>query len=103
MSKKPTKAPSEAVVRREIERLDRELAKTMSERAKAAQKLAKARLAAELSPFDEQVEEEQLNRFVELNKGPLPAPAARNLYRGIVSASHSLVKQTRVAYLGPQY
>ena len=103
MSKKSSKAPTEAAARREIERLDRELAKVMTDRAKAAQKLAQARIASEMPPFDEQAEEQQLQRFVELNKGPLPAPAARNLYRGIVSASHSLVKQTRVAYLGPQY
>ncbi len=104
MTKKvPTRGTSEANLRREIERLDRDLAKTISERAKAAQKLAKARLAEEISPFDEQAEEQALARFVEMNKGPLDASALRNLYRGLVSASHSLVKKTRVAYLGPQY
>lgn len=101
--KKGSRPPQTAAIRKEIERIDRELAKVLSERAKASERLAKARLGDGEAPFDAAEDEVCQQKFVEHHKGPLSEAAARLLYRGLVSAAQSVVKKTRVAYLGPQY
>lgn len=104
MSKKKGVRPSaSAALRKDIERIDRDLAKVLADRTKAAERLAKARLDDGQPPFDAAEEQTSLAAFLNHHKGPLPEAAARLLYRGLVSASRALVKQTRVAYLGPQY
>jgi chorismate mutase/prephenate dehydratase len=103
MTKKKVSRAQAPLVRKEIERIDRDLAKVIAERAKASERLAKARLADGLPVFDPAEEDAAQQKFIEHHKGPLTEPAARLLYRGLVSAAQSAVKKTRVAYLGPQY
>src|SRR5262245_10920970 len=103
MSKKKSPGGSANSVRKEVQRLDRDLVKLLSDRARAAQKLAKIR-QGEGAPLYDLAEEQQ--GFAELasqNKGPLTEEALKSIYREILGTSRTLVKPIRVAYLGPKY
>jgi chorismate mutase/prephenate dehydratase len=103
MSKKKSSGGSASSVRKEIQRLDRDLLKSLSDRARAVQKLAKIRQEEKLPLYDLTEEQESLAALLEQNKGPLGPDALRNIYREVLGTSRSLVKPIRVAYLGPKY
>ena len=103
MSKKKSSGGSANSVRREIQRLDRDLLKALSDRARAVQKLAKIRQNEKLPLYDLTEEQEALAELQAQNKGPLSADALRNVYREVLGTARSLVKPIRVAYLGPKY
>jgi chorismate mutase/prephenate dehydratase len=103
MSKKKSSGGSANSVRREIQHLDRDLLKSLSDRARAVQKLAKIRQNERLPLYDLAEEQESLAELQAQNKGPLSADALRNVYREVLGTARSLVKPIRVAYLGPKY
>jgi len=103
MTKKQSSAVSPNAVRKEIQRLDRELGRLLSERAKAAQKLAKIRQSNGGPLYDLGEEQEALADLLSQNKGPLGEAALRSIYREVLGAVRTLVKPVRVAYLGPKY
>jgi chorismate mutase/prephenate dehydratase len=100
--KKPSTASS-AELRSQVDRMDRELLKLVNLRARAAARLTKQQATAgEARPsFDET--EQQLERLLNLNRGPLPNDCVRAVFREVASGSQSLVQVTRVAFLGPAY
>lgn len=103
MSKKKSSGGSENSVRKEIQRLDRDLVRLLSDRARAAQRLGTIR-QKEGQPLYDFVEEQQgVNDILAQNKGPLSEHAVRSIYREILGSSRSLVKPIRVSYLGPKY
>ncbi len=92
-------------IRRQIEKLGRELLKLLNQRAKLVQELDKAKLQQQQEVIastdpDDQAELEQL---VRANKGPLSEAAIRAVFRELNSAAHSLTRRLRVAFLGPEY
>ena len=105
MTKSRTKGgvPSPQEFQRQLERLDRELVQLANERAKLAAKAGLATKEAGRSPYDWVREQELLSAAVQSNKGPLSAEAVRSLICELISGSRSLVKQTKVAYLGPPH
>jgi chorismate mutase / prephenate dehydratase len=103
MSKKKSSLGSANSVRKEIQRLDRDLVKTLSDRARAAQKLAKIRQGEGAPLYDLAEEQQGLADLAPLNKGPLSEVALKSIYREILGSARSLVKPIRVAYLGPRY
>ena len=103
MSKKKSSGGSINSVRKEIQRLDRDLVKALSDRARAVQRLAKIRQNDRLPLFDLTEEQESLAELLPQNKGPLSAEALRSVYREILGTARTLVKPVRVAYLGPKY
>lgn len=89
-------------LRREIDRIDRQIVHLLGERARVVIKVGheKASLKQELyTPSREKSLIEDLKRQ---NKGPFPTHAIRNVFREIVSACRSLEIPLRVAYLGPE-
>lgn len=103
MTKKKSSGGSINSARKEIQRLDRDLVKILSDRARAAQKLAKIR-QSEGSPLYDLTEEQQsLTELLAQNKGPLDERAIRSIYREVLGSVRTLVKPVRVAYLGPKY
>jgi chorismate mutase/prephenate dehydratase len=94
---------SPTTIRRELERLDRELVKLLGDRARAAERLARLRQGNGQALYDPQEEEETLRRALESNKGPLHGDAIRAIYREILGHTRNLVKPIRVGYLGPKY
>jgi len=103
MTKKKSSGGSVNSLRKEIQRVDRDLLKLLADRARAAQKLAKIRLDDGAALYDLLEEQEGLSELLTQNKGPLNEAAVRAIYREILGASRSLVKPVRVAYLGPRY
>ena len=103
MSKKKSSGGSANSVRREIQRLDRDLLKSLSDRARAVQKLAKIRQNERQPLYDLTEEQEALGELQTQNKGPLSNDALRSVYREILGTARTLVKPIRVAYLGPKY
>jgi len=103
MSKKKSPGPSVPAVLRDIQRVDREVLRLLSDRARAAQKLAKSRQQNAEPIYNLAEEQEGLADLLAQNKGPLSEAAVKAIYREILGASRSLVRPVRVAYLGPRY
>src|SRR4051812_27157286 len=100
MSKKKSSGGSQNSVLKEVQRADREILRLLSDRARAAQKLAKIRQQNGEALYDLAEEQEELTELLTQNKGPLSEVAVRSIYREVLGASRSLVKPIRVAYLG---
>jgi chorismate mutase/prephenate dehydratase len=103
MTKKKTSGGSIASVRKELQRLDRDLLKLISDRARAAQKLAKIRQTDGTPLYDLTEEQLTLGELLAQNKGPLSETAVRQIFREIAGTARTLIKPIRVAYLGPKY
>jgi len=103
MTKKKSSGGSVQAVQREIQRADREVLRLLSDRARAAQKLAKSRQHNGAPLYDLSEEQAALTDLLTQNKGPLAEAAVRSVFREIFGATRSLVKPIRVAYLGPRY
>jgi chorismate mutase/prephenate dehydratase len=103
MSKKKSSGGSANAARRELDRLDRELVKILSDRARATQKLATIQQSNGQPLFDLVQEQEAMERVADANKGPLSQEALASIYRDVLGTSRTLVKPLRIGYLGPKY
>lgn len=103
MTKKKSSGGSSNSVLKEIQRVDRDVLRLLSDRARAAQKLAKVRQQNGEPLYNLAEEQEGLTDLLTQNKGPLSEAAVRSIYREILGASRTLVKPIRVSYLGPRY
>ncbi len=90
-------------LRKKIDQLDRQLVKTMNERAKLALAIGKLKDSSGISAYAPAREDEVLGRVSALSKGPLHDRCIRAVFRELISGSRSLEKSLRVAYLGPAY
>jgi chorismate mutase/prephenate dehydratase len=89
-------------VRRQIDAIDGELLRLLSERARCAQRVAEVKQAAGETTFYRPEREAQvLRRVVADNTGPLTADAVTHIFREIMSACLALERPLTVAYLGP--
>lgn len=102
MAKKPASS-SPVAARKELERLDRDLVKLLSDRARLSLKYAQARQAAGGSLIDLSEETDLLDNALAQNKGPLDERALRSILREVLGSSRSLVRPLHIAYLGPKY
>lgn len=88
---------------RAIERLDRDLVHACNDRARLAAKVAKA-LKEEGKPiFDPSRDQQLIELALTTSKGPLSPATLGAILRELNSGARSLVKSTKVAYLGPPY
>jgi len=92
-----------ATLHARLDQLDRQLVKLLNERAELAVKVAKLHQAAGEPAFSLGREEEAIARAVEASKGPLPARAVRAVLRESIAGARALVRELRVAFLGPLY
>ncbi len=92
-----------AKLRSQIDKIDVELLKLMNERAKIAEKVGQIKEADNMPIFSPEREDEVLQRLGSANKGPLPRVAVEAVFRELMSASRTLQKRMKVAYLGPEY
>lgn len=97
------RTPSVASLRTRLDQLDRQLVRLLSDRTDLAMKVARLRQAAGEPAFNLGEEEEAIAKAVALSKGPLPARAVRGVFREATSGARSLVREVRVAFLGPLY
>lgn len=97
----PEKKPSSPEKR--LEQLDRELVKLANERTRLALKLQKQDQASGKTASSFAADDAILARVVDMNRGPLPDRAVRAAFRELLSGTRSLVRPSRVAFLGPLY
>jgi chorismate mutase/prephenate dehydratase len=82
-----------------IDRIDGELVKLLSERARLAQEIGK--LKGDGPVLRPEREAEVLRRATSVNPGPLPNESLGRVFAEIVSACRALEQRLHIAYLGP--
>ena len=101
--KASSRVTSLAALQSEVKRLDRDLVKTLNQRARLSLKIDKLKkTGGQPAPLPGQ-EEETLTGAVNLNKGPLDGRCVRAVFRELVSGCRSLLRDVRIAFLGPLY
>ncbi|MDH4227389.1 MAG: prephenate dehydratase [Deltaproteobacteria bacterium] len=88
-------------LRKRIDSLDVELVKLLNKRASIAVEVGKTKLAESKEFYVPEREREVLNKVSALSKGPLNAKLIKNIYREIMSATLSVEKPLKIAFLGP--
>ncbi len=101
--KRPAPATSLEFLEAEMSQLDRELLRLFNQKARLGLKIAKIRKAGRQPLFTFGEQEEQLTRVVKLNRGPLAARSVRAVFRELQSGCRSLLRDLRIAFLGPEY
>jgi chorismate mutase/prephenate dehydratase len=91
-------------IRAKIDTIDDQILGLVSERARLAQEVARAKRAAgEAADFYRpEREAEVLRRVLDLNPGPLSAETVQRLFRELMSACLALQQPLKVAYFGPE-
>lgn len=92
-----------AGLRRDLDRIDREIIAVINRRAEIAQQIGALKQADAKSVYDPQREAKVLAQAVANNPGPLHDAAVRAVFRELVSGTRAVQTPTRVAYLGPQF
>ena len=90
--------------RKEIDRIDDEILRSLNERAGNVIEIGKLKIqsGAGAHLHTPAREAEVVERLLHQNRGPFPSDAIRPVYREIMSASLSLEGPQKVAYLGPR-
>jgi chorismate mutase/prephenate dehydratase len=104
MSKSPsTKGETLDTLREQIDRVDAEIQRLISERAQCARKVGEIKGLKDKAEFYRPEREAQVLRsVVERNRGPLSNEEMVRLFREIMSACLAQEEPLRVAYLGPE-
>jgi chorismate mutase/prephenate dehydratase len=97
------RATSPSALQAKLDGLDRQLVQLVNTRAKLAVQLGKFQQAAGQPRFVLGQEEEKIALASGLSKGPLPDRSLRAVFRELLSGSRSLVKEVRIALMGPLY
>lgn len=85
-------------LREGIDRIDSEVLRLLSERAKLAQRVGEIKQGNIYRP---EREAQVLRRIAALNPGPLPEAAVRTIFREVMSACLALEQPLGIAYFGP--
>lgn len=93
-----------ASVRAEIDGIDRQIGELISERARWAQQVgrAKGKLAAAVDYYRPEREAQVLRQVIDRNQGPLGDEVLVRLFREIMSACLAQQEPLRIGYLGPE-
>jgi chorismate mutase/prephenate dehydratase len=89
-------------LRKKIDQLDDQILSLLNQRAEVVLQIGKLKSQQKLEVYDPGREEEIYRRLQRINQGPFPSSAIKPVFREIMSASLSLEKPIRVAYLGPR-
>ncbi len=81
-----------------IDRIDSEVLRLLSERARLAQRVGAIKHGNIYRP---EREAQVLRRIAETNPGPLPEVAVRTIFREVMSACLALEQPLKIAYFGP--
>lgn len=101
--KASTRTSTLAALQSKVNQLDRDLVRTFNERARLGEKIGKLRKKEGLPALFPAQDEEALARVVQLNKGPLDDRCVRATFRELLSGCRALLKDIRIAFLGPLY
>jgi chorismate mutase / prephenate dehydratase len=89
-------------LRNKIDTIDGKITALLNARARVTLDVAMAKKEKGLSIYAPDREQDVLRKIKCASAGPLPAEALEAIYREIMSASLSLEKDLKVAYLGPE-
>lgn len=89
-------------LRNKIDAIDEKITDLLNARARVTLEIAKAKKENRLSVYAPDREKEVLKKINSASAGPMPRAALEAIYREIMSASISLEKDLKVAYLGPE-
>ena len=84
-----------------IDRIDDEILALLNERAACNAEIGRIKAGAGAAPFVPSRELEIFERLSGENPGPFPTSAIQSVFREIISASISLQRGVKIAYLGP--
>ena len=85
-------------LREGIDRIDSEVLRLLSERARLAQRVGALKRGNIYRP---EREAQVLRRIAQTNPGPLPEAAVRTIFREVMSACLALEQPLKIAYFGP--
>lgn len=91
-------------IRNNIDSLDQQIQKLLSERARCAQQVAEVKKEADPNAtvfYRPEREAQVLQRVMERNEGPLHPEEMARLFREIMSACLALESKMKIAFLGP--
>jgi chorismate mutase/prephenate dehydratase len=97
------RAPTLAVLRGEIDRIDKDLVALLNRRAELALQIGMVKQKQGLEVWSPAREEEVVSRALMASRGPMPPETLRLIFRELMSSSRALQRPLRVAYLGPKY
>src|SRR6202167_728134 len=89
-------------LRRKIDNLDAKIIELLNDRAAITLSIGKEKIKNKKPIYAPDREQDVLNRIKNLNGGPIKNEAVETIYREIMSASLSLEKPLRIAYMGPE-
>ena len=104
MRKKTQGAASVAAIeklRGRIDKVDRQILELLNSRAEFVMEVGKAKSRVARDFYVPEREREVYRRLTGHNKGPFPNHAVKSVFREIMSASLSLERPTKIAFLGP--
>jgi chorismate mutase/prephenate dehydratase len=84
-----------------IDRVDAGILKLLNERSGLVIRVGRAKSREKKDFYAPERELEVVKRLIERNRGPFPDQALRNVFREIMSASLSLERPLKIAFLGP--
>ncbi len=88
--------------RREIDKLDEQIVRLLSERTRHVLEIGSIKLKAGEEIYAPHREKLLLQRLAKLNPGPITEESLRAIYREIMSSALSLEKSMTIAYFGPE-
>ncbi|HTY17633.1 MAG TPA: prephenate dehydratase [Myxococcota bacterium] len=91
-----------ARLRAEIDRIDAALLEALNQRARCVQEVGRIKAEAGVEVYSAARERDLVDALRRANPGPFPADAVEPVFREIISATRSLERRLRVAYLGPE-
>jgi chorismate mutase/prephenate dehydratase len=89
-------------IREEIRKKDREIVRLLNERGSLSVEVGRIKNQSNMEIYDPSREAAVFGCLAEVNEGPLPDEALRNIYREVVSSSRQLQSPLAVACLGPE-
>jgi len=97
----PAPDPELAVLREQIDAVDRQLFELLNQRAHIVLKVGELKHRTGAPVYRPEREAQILGRLG-ASSGPLPGAALQSIWREVMSACRALERRLRVAYLGPQ-
>jgi chorismate mutase / prephenate dehydratase len=102
--RKPRALPNDAAAPpSKIAQFDHELVRLIQERAKLAIEAAQHAETPAEARFASAFDEESLKRLTAASRGPLPHRCVRAVLRELASGCRALIREPRIAFLGPLY
>ena len=96
-------SPTLTSLRRQIDKLDKQLLDLLNTRAKLVVEVGKVKREAEKLAYDPHREQKILDKLKSANKGPLGEAVIQSVFREVISGCRALAAPSRIAYLGPEF